>query len=218
MYQENTRRGKTQMVIKGKGHPELDSGSHLELLKMMRFQIKFGMMPLFYNRGFTLIELLVVVLIISILAAVALPQYQKAVMKSRAAEIVLFVKDAQKAMQLYFMQNGYPEECLVLYNSSTNNLDKLDITLPVESLTEKGYSVSMGLCNPSADDDSAVIINKGGVFFSTVAFDSTLQINKRPGGGTSCGGSNSSGVVMCKALTEQLGGICIDAQTDDVCK
>lgn len=68
------------------------------------------------NAGFTLIELLVVVLIIGILSAVALPQYQKAVEKARMTEAVMAVENIAKANRLYYMANG-------TYTRDINDLD-----------------------------------------------------------------------------------------------
>ena len=74
------------------------------------------------NNAFTLIELLVVVLIIGILAAIALPQYQKAVEKARAAEAIATLKYMHDQGVLCELEKGVGE-C----NGVSNN--ELDIHL-----------------------------------------------------------------------------------------
>ena len=59
------------------------------------------------KKGFTLIELLVVVLIIGILAAIALPQYQKAVFNSRVAKAMARVRAFDQSAADFYLSHGY---------------------------------------------------------------------------------------------------------------
>ena len=72
------------------------------------------------KQAFTLIELLVVVLIIGILAAVALPQYQKAVEKSRSAQALTLLKSVLSATNAYHLANG----------SWPSSFDELAVDIP----------------------------------------------------------------------------------------
>ena len=58
------------------------------------------------QKAFTLIELLVVVLIIGILAAIALPQYQRAVNRSKVAGIWVMLDSLRKNAEAVYLANG----------------------------------------------------------------------------------------------------------------
>ena len=91
------------------------------------------------KRAFTLIELLVVVLIIGILSAVALPQYRKAVMKTRFTQLKVLAHSLAQAEEVYHLANG----------QYATKLEDLDIQLPggqLNTSTDQFYYYNWGFC------------------------------------------------------------------------
>jgi prepilin-type N-terminal cleavage/methylation domain-containing protein len=92
------------------------------------------------KEGFTLIELLVVVLIIGILAAIALPQYQKAVNKAKFMKVAPLVKQIKNAMEFRYLSTGS-------YSGTGEKglysviFDDLDINIPCQNSVWAGNQI-----------------------------------------------------------------------------
>lgn len=74
------------------------------------------------KKAFTLIELLVAVLIIGILAAIAVSQYNKAVWNTRFMGAYSLTKQFIKAQQLFYLENA----------TFSTNVAELDISFPMQ--------------------------------------------------------------------------------------
>ena len=80
------------------------------------------------RKGFTLLELLIVVLIIGILAAIALPQYRKAVAKTQLAQLLNVTKSFVTSLHSYYLTNDkFPVK-----TNGVNGINFLDISISNE--------------------------------------------------------------------------------------
>ena len=173
--------------------------------------------------GFTLIELLVVVLIIGILAAMALPQYFKAVERTRMAEAVTLMDSVVKAQRRKFMQtNRYADDFRgldVAPKGATGNryFTKGD---PVTGAGGNGFSIEFpGVADVFIDG----VVEATRVFDGNWASDS-LQYQYvldryYQSDNVSCDGLNQAGMELCADFCgiDTPVGSCCDNGTSRMC-
>ena len=138
------------------------------------------------KKGFTLIELLVVVLIIGILSAVALPQYQKTVLKSRTAEAWTNLNAIRKAVEVYCLEN--PDKYLYF---SEGNYD--DLSIEVKDSKYFRYMGAVGCSNSTGTVKDIYATYLGG--------DRNFRLAYNRNGQRICDGNACKDIGFTKVLT-----------------
>jgi len=137
--------------------------------------------------GFTLIELMIVVAITAILAAIAVPAYQKQIMQSRRASAKTALLDlASREEKYYATNNNYPAS---LTSVGYANVTAGAIQVP-NSTNEDYYSVTITLGTPTATGYTATAAPVGNQQKDSCGSYSITDLGVQGSTGTTSGNGN----------------------------
>ena len=151
------------------------------------------------KKGFTLIEMLVVVLIIGILAAVALPQYFKAVEKSRSTEALSVMGSISAAMErarLVSSDNTYPTTLSSLDIEIADN-DGSTVTDGAWESNNFSFEVKGTSAGSGANDGRIIATRKGSSGYTLTRWYYSGKV--------SCVDTESSGATSVTGICTSLG-------------
>ena len=149
--------------------------------------------------GFTLIELLVVVLIIGILAAMAMPQYFKAVERSRMTEAVTLMDSIVKSQRRKFLQtNHYTDEFRALDVSPKGATGRTYNTKGDPTTGEGGNGFIIELFARDFNDASLIAhrMYDGDIFSDSLQYQYYLE-RYYQNDNVTCHGYNPAGRELC---------------------
>jgi len=147
-----------------------------------------------HKKGFTLIELLIVVLIIGILSAIALPQYEKAVRKARVSEAKIILRALGDATEVYTLGNFY----------EPSGISDLDISIPESKnwsfevhesggSDEKGYGVTWRAV-PKQSSEKYIL------YYADHVYGKSGYGDEDYGGKFICAPEEDAGIAQCRSL------------------
>ncbi len=133
------------------------------------------------NKGFTLVEIMIVVVIIGLLAAMAIPAFQKVRQSSQEKALINDARQVASAAAQYYLEQGVTEVPFTfLVNTHTEP-------------TQRGYLKQLGSGNSwAASGSSSTDMQQGATFelrnssYGTIKFDENAQMGTASltGGGT----------------------------------
>jgi len=96
--------------------------------------------------GFSLIEIMIAMLIVTILGSIAIPGFQRMILRAKQTEAQNNLRSIYTGQKLFFLTNG----------SYSNDLTKIDITLPPGDQTIYNYDLTI-----SEDEQSYTVTAEG---------------------------------------------------------